>query len=234
MRAFAFDRDTAAVNVIVVGCGRVGSGLATELADAGHGVVVMDRNRSSFANLPEGFPGRTIAGSGFDREDLEAAGVTSADALVAVTSGDNTNIVSARVARELFGVKHVVARIYDPRRAAIYERLGIPTVATVRWSIEQVLLRLDDDPTSRSWTASTGDLALVERTLGDHWAGKRLHELDRPGRFRLVAVRRVAETRLADETTVAQPGDVACIAVHTDAIEELHAVLDLVPARGGH
>lgn len=227
-------RDTAAVNVIVVGCGRVGSGLATALAGAGHDVVVMDRQRSTFAKLPPGFPGRTLAGSGFDRDDLVAAGIETADSLVAVTSGDNTNIVSARVARELFGVRRVVARIYDPRRAEIYERLGIPTVATVRWSIEQVLLRLDDDPTARSWTAPTGDLAIVERTLGDHWAGRRLDELEREGRFRLLAVRRVGATVLADGTTVAQPGDVVCVGVRTEAMEELHELLQLVPSRGGH
>lgn len=222
------------MNVIVVGCGRVGSGLAVELADAGHDVVVMDRERSAFTKLPDRFSGRTVTGSGFDREDLIDAGIERADALVAVTSGDNTNIVAARVARELFGVHRVVARIYDPRRAAIYERLGIPTVATVRWSIEQVLLRLDDDPASRSWTAPTGDLAIVERPLGDHWAGRRLDELHRPGRFRLVAIRRVGATVLADDQTVAQPGDVACVAVHTQAIDELQQLLELVPTRGGH
>lgn len=225
--------DTSGVNVIVVGCGRVGSGLAVQLADRGDRVVVVDWSADALARLPEAFAGRTVVGSGYDRTILTAADIDKADALVAATSGDNTNIVAARVAREFFAVPKVIARIYDPRRAAVYERLGIPTVATVKWTMEQVLMRLGSEAASRSWTAATADLALVERPLGDHWSGRPLDALCQPDRFNLVAVRRLGATTLAGPATVAQPGDVACLAVAVDHLDALEAVLDGPVATNG-
>ncbi len=227
--------DTSGVNVIVVGCGRVGSGLAMEMAERGDRVVVVDRSSDALARLPDTFAGRTVTGSGFDRVVLAQADIDKADALVAATSGDNTNIVTARVAREFFEVPRVIARIYDPRRAAVYERLGIPTVATVTWTMEQVLMRLGSDAAARSWTAATGDLAVVERPLGDHWAGRRLEPLCQPDRFNLIAVRRLGATALAGAATVAQPGDIACLAVSVEHLEELDQALDgSVPTGGTH
>ncbi len=235
LRRFGSGPDTSDVNVIVVGCGRVGSGLAMEMADRGDRVVVVDWSSDALARLPETFSGRTVTGSGFDREVLAQADVDKADALVAATSGDNTNIVTARVAREFFEVPKVIARIYDPRRAAVYERLGIPTVATVTWTMEQVLTRLGSDAAARSWTAATGDLAVVERLLGDHWAGQRLDLLCQPGRFNLIAIRRLGATTLAGPATVAQPGDIACLAVAVEHLEELDQALDgSVPTGGAH
>ncbi|HET9690740.1 MAG TPA: NAD-binding protein, partial [Acidimicrobiales bacterium] len=132
----------AAVHVIVVGCGRVGSELADRLSREGHEVVIVDKRPDSFRRLPEAFAGRSLAGTGIDRDVLVEAGIGGAGALAAVTSGDNTNILVARIARETFEVPRVVARIYDPRRALIYQRLGIPTVATVSWTVDQVARRL--------------------------------------------------------------------------------------------
>src|SRR4051794_16556080 len=131
-----------AVHVVVVGCGRVGSSLAVRLVEEGHTVAIIDKRSQSFSRLPENFPGRMITGFGFDRDRLKEAGIEEADALAAVTSGDNSNILVARVARETFGVESVMARIYDPGRAAIYERVGIPTVATVSWTTDQAMRRL--------------------------------------------------------------------------------------------
>ena len=125
-----------------MGCGRVGSYLARNLEDAGHSVAVVDRDEAAFRRLPSSFEGRRVVGIGFDRDTLVAAGIEQAYAFAAVSSGDNSNILAARVARETYGVDHVVARIYDPGRAEIYERLGIPTVATVRWAADQVMRRL--------------------------------------------------------------------------------------------
>ena len=138
------------MHVVVVGCGRVGAGLARALEESGHTVAVVDRRAKAFERLPEASAAQTIVGVGFDRDRLKAAGIEEAGALAAVTNGDNSNILVARVARETFGIERVVARIYDPRRAKIYERLGIPTIATVEWATERVLQRiLPDRPTVR-------------------------------------------------------------------------------------
>src|SRR5436309_15279871 len=152
------------MHVIVVGCGRVGSELAAELETQGHTVAVIDKNRNAFRRLPERFTGRAVLGFGFDRDHLEQAGIGEADALAAVTSGDNSNILTARIARETYEIPNVVARIYDPRRAVIYQRLGIPTVATVTWTTDQVLRRLFPEKTVTDWTDPSGAVHLVERS----------------------------------------------------------------------
>src|SRR5271167_2732829 len=177
------------VHVIVVGCGRVGSGLAISLVAQGHTVAVIDRNARAFRRLKD-WDGPLIVGSGFDRDDLERAGALGADALDAVTSGDNTNIMTVRIARETYLIPNVVARIYDPRRAEIYQRLGIPTVATVTWTIDQVRRRLLPSSAVGEWADATGKLMLFDRTLPDNWAGRGLGELDKPGQVSLVAVTR--------------------------------------------
>src|SRR5947207_5848916 len=185
-----------AVHVVVVGCGRVGSELAAELESQGHTVAVIDKNRNAFRRLPDRFTGRAVLGFGFDRDSLEQAGIGEADALAAVTSGDNSNILTARIARETYELPHVVARIYDPRRAVIYQRLGIPTVATVAWTTDQVMRRLFPEAAVTEWTDTSGQLVLVERALPDEWAGQRLDQLNLEGRVRLVAVTRASAPRL--------------------------------------
>jgi trk system potassium uptake protein TrkA len=208
------------VHVIVVGCGRVGSGLAISLSAEGHSVAVLDKVPRAFRRLKE-WDGPCIVGSGFDRDDLEKAGALDADALAAVTSGDNTNILTARIARETYKIPNVVARIYDPRRAEVYQRLGIPTVATVTWTIDQVRRRLLPDEDVRDWADPTGRLALVERALPDAWAGRPLGDLEVPGRLSLVAVVRAGEPRLDARELVGQEGDVLHLAVLDDALREL-------------
>src|SRR5438552_2394564 len=196
------------MHVIVVGCGRVGSELAAELESQGHTVAIIDKNRNAFRRLPERFTGRAVLGFGFDRDHLVQAGIREADALAAVTSGDNSNILTARIARETYEIANVVARIYDPRRAVIYQRLGIPTVATVAWTTDQVLRRLFPDRWANEWTDATGSVELVERVLPSSWAGRKLSELDEPERFRLVALTRAGQSRLATPEVVGQEGDV--------------------------
>jgi trk system potassium uptake protein len=207
-----------AVHVIVVGCGRVGSGLAAALEPMGHSVAIIDKNPAQFRRLPEGFSGKVVAGLGHDRDDLQAAGIEEAGALAAVTSGDNSNILCARIAREHFGVQTVVARIYDPRRAVIYARLGIPTVATVAWTTDQVLRRLIPEQVEPEWVDATGTVSLVERTLPDEWAGRRLAELEEPERLRIIAIARGGRTQLVTPDLVAQDGDVVYIAAHREAL----------------
>jgi trk system potassium uptake protein TrkA len=210
-----------AVHVVVVGCGRVGSGLAVGLAQQGHSVAIMDKVERSFRRLPGAWPGTTVVGSGFDRDDLDRAGAATADALAAVTSGDNSNILTARIARENYGIANVVARIYDPRRAEIYQRLGIPTVATVTWTIDQVLRRLLPETVTGEWTDATGQLVLVEHVLPEAWAGKRLYDLGLEGRANLVAVTRAGVPRLDVVAMVGQEGDVLHVAVMKDAMVDL-------------
>ncbi|MBW3651878.1 MAG: TrkA family potassium uptake protein [Actinobacteria bacterium] len=207
------------MHVVVVGCGRVGSSLAATVADAGHSVGVIDKQASAFVRLPQGFGGRTVTGFGFDRDRLLEAGIEQADAVAAVTSGDNSNIVVARIARETFGVERVVARIYDPGRATIYQRLGIPTVATVAWTTEQALRKLLPAETRTEWIDPTGKVYLVERALPGAWAGRTLSELEEPGRWRLSAVTRVGRALVPAGELVGQEGDVLLFSVGTEAVD---------------
>jgi trk system potassium uptake protein TrkA len=212
------------VHVIVVGCGRVGSGLAVSLIAEGHTVAIIDKNPRAYRRLKD-WGGQSLVGSGFDRDDLEKAGALHADALAAVTSGDNTNILTVRIARETYKIPHVVARIYDPRRAEIYQRLGIPTVATVTWTIDQVRRRLLSEDDVREWSDASGRLALVERSLPDAWAGRSLSELEQPGRLTVIAVTRAGVPRLDARELTGQEGDVLHLAVLDDALRELDEAL---------
>lgn len=222
------------MHVVVVGCGRVGSGLAGILEDIGHTVAVIDQNAKAFRRLPEGFSGKTVLGVGFDRDRLRDAGIDDAGALAAVTNGDNSNIMVARTAREIFGVERVIARIYDPRRAAIYERLGIPTIATVQWTTDRVLRRILPDIPSTEWTDPSAKVVLVERSVHPRWAGRRLSELDLAGTARVVALSRLGVGQVPSADLVTQEGDVVYLAVAADQLAELDAHLGPTSSTGGH
>jgi len=213
------------VHIVVVGCGRVGSGLGVGLTGQGHSVAIMDRNAKAFRRLPPDWPGTTVVGSGFDRDDLDRARAGEATSLAAVTSGDNSNILTARIARETYEIPNVVARIYDPRRAQIYLRLGIPTVATVSWTIDQVRRRLVPGEVESEWTDSTGKISLVERELPERWAGKRLADLAVPSEVSVVAVTRAGVARLDFGDLVGQDGDVLHLMVTDAALDRLNARL---------
>ena len=209
------------MHVVVVGCGRVGSGLAMSLTREGHTVAIIDRNPKAFRRLADNWTGARIVGSGFDRDDLDRAGAHDADALAAVTSGDNTNILTVRIARETYQIANVVARIYDPRRAEIYQRLGIPTVATVTWTIDQVRRRLLPEESAEEWADPSGKLVLVDRPVPEAWAGRRLGDLDVPGRVSVLAVTRAGQPRLDARDLIGQEGDRLQVAVMKDAMDEL-------------
>jgi trk system potassium uptake protein TrkA len=222
------------VHVVVVGCGRVGSGLAATLEEQGHTVAVIDRKAEAFRRLPEGFAGQQIQGVGFDQSRLRQAGIEQAGALAAVTNGDNSNIVVARVAREAFGVERVVARIYDQRRAAIYERVGIPTVATVQWTIERVLRRVLPDVSDVDWIDPSAQVALVERLVPSGWGGHRIQELELPGVARLAALTRLGKAQVPSPDLVVQDGDAAWVMVSGDGIDTFDNHLSAGPAKGSH
>lgn len=203
------------MHVIVVGCGRVGSSLAVRLTQQGHSVAIIDKLESSFRRLPGNFTGQTIVGFGFDKEILIKAGANSAGALAAVTSGDNSNILTARIARETFEIPQVVARIYDPRRAEIYQRLGIPTVATVTWTTDQVMRKLLKEELTIEWSDPTGELRLIEKHLPEQWAGKKFEALEKEYGFKLIAIMRSGHTTLPTDTTLTgQEGDVLYLLIH--------------------
>jgi trk system potassium uptake protein TrkA len=198
--------------------------LARELTSLGHTVAVVDRRADAFLRLGDGFSGQTIVGIGFDPDVLVAAGIERASALAAVTSGDNSNIMIARVARERFGISSVVARIYDPKRAEIYERLGIATVATVTWTSERIMRRIVADRPSVEWTDSTAGLVLVERLVGDAWVGTRVTHLN-DGPANVVGLRRYGKALIAADDVLVQQGDVLYVAVLTTEIGALDSFL---------
>lgn len=222
------------MHVVVVGCGRVGSGLARTLEESGHTVAVVDRRRKAFERLPDDFAGKTVLGVGFDRDRLKAAGIEEASALAAVTNGDNSNILVARVARETFGIENVIARIYDPRRAKIYERLGVPTIATVEWATERVLQRILPERPTTEWIDSSAKVCLIERPVPAAWAGHKVAELDMAGHARVAVVTRLGEGTVAGPDTVLQEGDLVHVSIDGGSIEVFDRHLSGAPTGGSH
>jgi trk system potassium uptake protein TrkA len=182
--------------------------LAIELDGTGHEVVVVDQDPDAFRRLGAGFGGSTVTGVGFDWDTLREAGVERTDAFVAVSSGDNSNIVAARVARENFGVGTVVARIYDPRRAEIYQRLGIPTVATVRWTADRVLRRLMPGGMHEDYRDPSGAISMAELPVAVSWIGQTYARLEQECGVRIGYITRVGEGQLTTASSVIQEGDI--------------------------
>ncbi|GAB1821869.1 potassium channel family protein [Herbidospora sp. RD11066] len=218
------------MHIVIMGCGRVGSTLAHILEDNGHSVAIIDRDPQAFRRLRAGFRGRRVTGIGFDRDVLEEAGIESAQAYVAVSSGDNSNIISARVARETFGVDNVVARIYDPRRAEVYQRLGIPTVATVRWTADQILRRVLPEGAEPLWRDPTGTVVLAEVTYNPAWIGTRTKDLETAIGARVAFLNRMGEAVVAREDTVLQEGDVLHVVATGSHMDHINKLLSGTPA----
>ena len=211
-----------------MGCGRVGSSLATALEAAGHSVAIIDQSKDAFRRLGADFKGRTIVGVGFDRDTLLEAGIDGADAFAAVSNGDNSNILAARVARENYGVTNVVARIYDPGRAEIYQRLGIPTVATVIWASDQILRRILPGGARSEWRDATGTVQLLEVHPHLNWYGRPISELETATASRVAFLTRLGEALIPDEHTVLQDGDL----VHMTILDAQLAIAEAVLTKG--
>ena len=196
------------MHIVIMGCGRVGAALALQLAQLDHHTIaVIDQDPIAFRRLGDAFPGNTVKGVGFDRETLIEAGVEQAGAFAAVSSGDNSNIIAARVARETFGVHRVVARIYDPKRAEVYERLGIPTVATVPWTSSRLLKAVLGETTAEAWRDPSGSVALVAVTPHEGWIGKPVTDFEAATGTRTGLVTRFGIGQLPIPSTVIQSGD---------------------------
>jgi trk system potassium uptake protein len=211
--------------VVIVGCGRVGAGLATGLAAAGEIVAVVDKDPKAFERLGEEFAGQTVEGIGFDRDVLEHAGVARADALVAVTSGDNSNVVTARVARDAYRVPRVIARIHDPRRAALYEELGVVTVSSTDWALRKIRDYLEHRTLKEETAFGRGEVSLLRLELPQHLVDRSVADLEEGGGLRVVSITRRGGAFVPDSATVLVEGDVVRVAVGGDARDRLDALL---------
>jgi trk system potassium uptake protein TrkA len=223
------------VHIVIMGCGRVGSSIAHTLEDRGHSVAVIDQDPEAFRKLRSGFKGIKVTGVGFDRDVLTEAGIERAHAFAAVSSGDNSNVIAARVARESFGVQRVVARIYDPRRASVYQRLGIPTVATVAWTADQMLRRLIPEGAASLWRDPTGAVVLAEVAYSEAWLGQKVCDLEQTARARVAFISRLGEALVPGPSLVLQEGDVVnVIAEEADIAEIARVFASPEPGKAGH
>jgi trk system potassium uptake protein len=222
------------MKVIVMGFGRVGSELTSQLVDGGHEVVVIDKNPSAFIKYPPGPNVRTFVGLGFDRDVLEEAGIKETEGFVAVSSGDNSNIVSARVALEHYHVPKVVARIYDPRRADIYERLNIPTVATTKWGVKQIQLMLFHDRSEVRESLGGGDLVRLRVPVPHHLVGKTVGSLNVDGQLLVAGVSRGGGGFIPTVGSTLQNGDYLAVIMSKDGMDLLDQMLAEPPGSGAH
>jgi trk system potassium uptake protein len=222
------------VHIVIMGCGRVGSRIAHTLEDQGHSVAVIDQDPEAFRKLRSGFKGIKVVGVGFDRDVLTEAGIQRADAFAAVSSGDNSNVIAARVARESFGVQRVVARIYDPRRASVYQRLGIPTVATVAWTADQMMRSLIPEGAESMWRDPTGEVVLAEVAYSAGWLGEKVCDLELAARVRVAYISRLGEAIMPSPGLVLQEGDVIHVIAPERDLAEIARVLAAAPGKGGH
>lgn len=212
-----------------MGCGRVGATLALSLEGRGHSVAVIDQNPEAFRRLDASFEGKKVTGLGFDRDTLAGAGIEDAFAFAAVSDGDNSNILAARVVRETFGVQNVVARIYDPHRAEIYQRLGIPTVATVRWTADQVLRRLLPMGAQDQYRDASGHISLAQVDVHAGWIGRPLRAIEAATGARVAYVTRYGDGILPAADTVLQENDVLHVLQRVEDMDDVERVLGTAP-----
>ncbi|CAM3262791.1 Trk system potassium uptake protein TrkA [Occultella aeris] len=212
-----------------MGAGRVGVTLAETLESKGHSVAIIDQNPEAFRRLSDDFAGRRVTGMGFDREALTQAGIEDAYAFAAVSSGDNSNIIAARVVREVFGIDNVVARIYDPGRAQIYQRLGITTVATVRWTADQVLRRMMPTGAASEYRDASGGVSLCEMDLHEGWIGHTVRQLQNLAKARIAYITRFGDAYIPSPLDVLQENDLLHVIVYTDHINEVQRILATAP-----
>jgi trk system potassium uptake protein TrkA len=224
------------VHIVIMGCGRVGSTVAHILEEQDHSVAIIDQDPEAFRKLSVSFKGSKVTGVGFDRDVLIEAGIERADAFAAVSSGDNSNVIAARVVRESFGVSRVVARIYDPRRAEVYQRLGIPTVATVRWTADQMLRKLLPEGHQELWRDPTGKLVLAEVSYDDHWLGEKATVLEETARIRIAFIIRLGEAMMPGPSTVLQEGDVLHVIAEERDLDQIAAAFarPAAPGKGSY
>jgi trk system potassium uptake protein TrkA len=215
------------MRIIIVGCGRMGAGLAQRLSVHGHSVAIVDHNPAAFDRLGPTFHGRTIVGGGFDRAALLHAGIERADGLAAVTSSDDVNVVAARLARRVFRVPRVIARLYDPRKAELYRRLDVQTISTTGWGISRIAELLTYSHLDPIVSLGAGEVDLVEAEIPPAVAGRTIQDVMVPGEVQVVAIHRAGTTFLPAPTTVFQAGDLAYLVLLASSAERLRTLLSL-------
>jgi trk system potassium uptake protein TrkA len=206
---------------VIVGCGRVGSQLAQRLATEGHTVAIVDRDPEAFRRLAPAFRGQRVEGVGFDRDVLIAAGIERADGFASVTSGDNTNVVSARIARHIFHVPRVIARIYDPRRAEIYRRLGIETISPTEWAAGRITELLCHPNVAVLESLGNGEVNIVEVRVSEAVAGQQVSQLVMPGESNVVGLVRDGRATVPTLGTILRAGDLVFMSVLSTAVDRL-------------
>lgn len=216
------------MKVIIVGCGKMGSGLALELVKKGHLVTVVGDSIDEFSLLGKGFPGETIVGVGFDKQILEQAGIQRADAIVACTKSDETNAVIGRISRNIYRVPRVISRLYDPRKAEIYRTLGIQTIATTSWGVKHAIELLSYDQLDGVMSLGNGDVDILRVETTELLVGKKIADLTVPGEFHIVAVSRQNRTFLPTLGTQLEKGDVVYFSVLGTSQKKLKHVLGLL------
>lgn len=217
------------MHIVIMGCGRVGATLADTLVSRGHSVAVIDQDADAFRRLGADFQGITVTGVGFDGDVLRQAGIERADGFAAVSSGDNSNIISARLARETFGVSRVVARIYDQKRAQVYERLGIPTVATVRWTADRIVRHLVPEEQVEIFRDPTSTVSIIDVTVHDGWIGRPLRALEEATGARAAYLTRFGIATLPTASTVLQEGDQVAMLVTDDIVDQVTTTASMPP-----
>ena len=220
------------MHVVIMGCGRVGSSLSAAVERLGHTVAVIDKDAQAFRRLGTDFHGQQVVGVGFDKRVLVEAGIERAGAFAAVSSGDNSNIISARVARETFGVEQVVARIYDAKRAEVYERLGIPTVATVSWTTDRLMRTLLPDGVASAWRDPTGKVAIVQLPLHEGWVGHTVAEVEQSINARVAFIMRFGTGVLPTPKSVVQADDQVYVSALSGTISDVSNAASQPPEEG--
>jgi len=215
------------MKVIVMGCGRIGSQVSQLLSDQGHEVIVIDHDANSDGRLGPNFKGRIIKGLGFDRNILMQAGIEQAEAFVAASQSDNANIVAARIARNLFHVPRVVARLYDPRRAEIYQRLGLTTISSTNWGAERIFQVLTHANIDVWNTFGNGEVALVHVELPPQLTGRNVMQLNVPGEVMVVSITRNDHAFIPASGTEFHEGDLVNLVVLSSAMDRLEELLGM-------
>jgi trk system potassium uptake protein TrkA len=213
------------MRIIIIGCGRLGSGLAQTLSLRGHTITVVDNDPTTFERLGPSFKGQTVVGVGFDRQVLLKAGIERADGLAAVSASDEVNLVAARMASQVFRVPRVVARSYDPRKAEIYRRLGVQIITPVTWGINRIAELLSFFPLSTTVSLGNGEVDIIEAEVPPLLAGRTVNEVTVPGEIQVVAISRGGKTFLPTLGTVFQAGDWLHLAVLAASADRLKALL---------
>jgi len=213
------------MRILIIGCGRLGAGLAKTLMGRGHSVTIIDKDPLAFDNLGDKFKGQTTLGVGFDREVLLIAGIERTDGLAAVTASDEANVVAARIARDIFHVPRVVARLYYVRQSEIYKRLGIQNIAPNGWGINRIADLLLYSPLETTFTLGSGDVELVETELPHLLVGRTVRDLTVAGEIHIVSITRNNKTFLPTLGTIFREEDLLHIAVLTTSTNRLKELL---------